>query len=355
MENENDFMSAFGSGMELNFDEFIQDNENQDVDDTDGLENDKPIDGEDDDLQENVDGDEDDNSEGDDSDDESSPNLYSSIANVLHEQGIIPSLESSEDIKTTDDFVGALKKEIDIQTERRLQEYLDNLDLEKIASSKKALVDLDNIDEDYLKDNLEVAKDLIYRDYLNQGLSEDRVRKMLKKTIDLGEDIILEDALESRDSLKEFEKRQAEVEQEKYKENIKLQKEQQEQTDNAIKKYIFESPEIVKGIPNTKVLQEKVFKTMTEIVAKNPQTGEFENKLMKDRSVNPIEFDTRMYYFYELTNGFKELGKFETTLNSKATKTLEKVLRKTKFEDNGTPGYMQDSNSYGGFGSELVL
>lgn len=355
MENENDFMSAFGSDMELNFDEFIQDNEDQEVDDTEGLENDKPIDGEDDDLQENVDGDEDDNSEGDDSDDESSPNLYSSIANVLHEQGIIPSLESSEDIKTTDDFVGALKKEIDIQTERRLQEYLDNLDLEKIASSKKALVDLDNIDEDYLKDNLEVAKDLIYRDYLNQGLSEDRARKMLKKTIDLGEDIILEDALESRDSLKEFEKRQAEVEQERYKENIRLQKEQQEQTDNAIKKYIFESPEIVKGIPNTKVLQEKVFKTMTEIVAKNPQTGEFENKLMKDRSVNPIEFDTRMYYFYELTNGFKELGKFETTLNSKATKTLEKVLRKTKFEDNGTPGYMQDSNSYGGFGSELVL
>lgn len=355
MEDEKDLMSIFGSGMELNYDGFTQDNEDQPADDADDQLQDKPIDEVDDGLQENVDGEEDDNSEGDFSDDESSPNLYSSIANVLFEQGIIPSLESSEDIKTTDDFVGVLKKEIDIQTERRLQDYLDNLDVDQIAVSKKTIIDLDNIDEDYLRDNLEVAKDMIYRDYLNQGLSEDRARKMLRKTIDLGEDVILEDALESKESLKEFENRQIEFEQERYKENLRLQKEQQEQTDNAIKKYIFESPEIVKGIPNTKVLQEKVFKTMTEIVAKNPQTGEFENKLMKDRAVNPIEFDTRMYYFYELTNGFTDLGKFQTTVNSKATKTLEKVLRKTKFEDNGTPGYMQDSNSYGGFGSELVI
>lgn len=356
MEDENDLMSIFGSGVELNYDGFVQDDD-QEVDDTnDDQEKDKPIDEEDNDPQENVDGDEDDNSEGDSSDDESSPNLYSSIANVLFEQGIIPSLESSEEIKTTDDFVGALKKEIDIQTDRRLQEYLDNLDLEKIATSRKAVIDLDNIDEDYLKDNLEIAKDLIFRDYLNQGLSEDRARKMLKKTIDLGEDVILEDALESKESLKEFEKRQTEFEQTRYKENLKIQREQQDQVDNQIKKYIFESPEIVKGIPNTKVLQEKVFKTMTEIVAKNPTTGEFENKLMKDRSVNPIEFDTKMYYFYELTNGFTDLGKIQTTVNSKATKNLERVLRKTKFEDNGTPNYMQDPNSYGGgFGSELVI
>jgi len=356
MEDEKDLMSIFGSGMELNYDGFTQDDDDQDIDNVDDQEKDKPVDEDINDSQENVDGDEDDNSEGADFDDESSPNLYSSIANVLFEQGIIPSLESSENIKTTDDFVGVLKKEIDIQTERRLQDYLDNLDVDQIAVSKKTIIDLDNIDEDYLKDNLEVAKDMIFRDYLNQGLSEDRARKMLRKTIDLGEDVILEDALESKESLKEFENRQIETEQARYKENLKLQKEQQEQTDNAIKKYIFESPEIVKGIPNTKVLQEKVFKTMTEIVAKNPQTGEFENKMMKDRSANPIEFDTKMYYFYELTNGFTDLGKFQTTVNSKATKTLEKVLRKTKFEDNGTPGYMQDSNSYGGsFGSELVI
>jgi hypothetical protein len=94
---------------------------------------------------------------------------------------------------------------------------------------------------------------------------------------------------------------------------------------------------------------------MTEVVSKNPQTGELENKFMKDRSGNPIEFDTKMYYFYELTNGFTDLGKISTNVNSKAVKDLEKALRKTKFEDNGTPGYLSDPNSYSGFGSELVI
>jgi hypothetical protein len=358
MEDENDLMSAFDSGMELNFDNFTnyddQDQNDDNLNDEDKDKN-KLVD-EKDDSQESVDKENKDNdSDGDDSGNDTSPNLYSSLADVLIEQGITPSLESSENVKSVDDLANSLKNEVELQSQRKLQEYLDNLDLEKIASSKKSQIELDSIDEDYLRNNLEKAKDIIYQDLLNQGLSEDRAKKMLKKTIDLGEDVIVEDALDSKDSLKEFEKRKEESEKLRYQEVIKQQKEEQQQVDDKIKKYIFESKEVVKGIPNTKVLQEKVFKSMTEIVAKNPQTGEFENKLMKDRSINPIEFDTKMYYFYELTNGFTDLSKIQTNLTSSATKKLETVLRKTKFEDNGTPGYMQDKNSYGGsFGSELV-
>ena len=359
MEEENDLMSIFGSNQELNFDGDFTDTFDEDQDDTDDQDNTTdtnttPVE-EEEDSPENVDGSEDENNEDDDSSDENSPNLYSSIADVLFEQGIIPSLDSSQEIKSVDDFVDVFKKEIGIQADRKLEEYLNSLDLEKIATSRKAQVELNSIDEDYLKDNLEVAKDIIYRDYLNQGLSEDRARKMLRKTVDLGEDILLEDALESVQSLKEFEFKQEELEKVRYTQSLEEQRKQQEQLDSTIKNYIYNSTEIVKGIPNTKALQEKVFKTMTEVVSKNPQTGELENKLMKDRSANPIEFDTKMYYLYELTNGFSDLSKISNTVNSKAVKKLETVLRKTKFEDNGTPGYMQDPNSYNGFGSELVL
>jgi hypothetical protein len=353
MEDENDLMSMFDSGMELNYEGFApysEEDEEEELDDT--IQN-KPVEEE---VPENVDGDEDDDGEGDDSGDESSPNIYSSLAGVLFEQGIIPSLESSEKIQTPDDLVGVVKQEIDLQAQIRLEEYLANLDVSKIAASRQNINDLESIDEDYLRENLEVAKEIIYRDALNQGLSEDRARKILKKTIDLGEDTIIEDALESKESLKEFERRQEEQEKVRYQEAIKAQKAEQEQIDNAIKNYIFDTPEIVKGVPNTKALQTAVYKTMTEIVGKNPGTGEFENKLMKERSLDPIKFDTKMYYFYELTNGFTELGKFQANVTSKATKSLEKALRKTNFEDNGTPGYMTDPNSYNGsFGSELVL
>lgn len=359
MEDE-DLMSIFNSGGELSFDSQYLDEDLDDNNDNDESSNDdlndknKPIEGED---SEDVDGDEDDNSEGDDSDDDSSPNLYSSISDVLIEQGLLPSLESSENIKDVNSFTEALKIEIDNQAKLQIDEYLNNLDLEKIATSKKALIELDAIDENYLKDNIETAKDIILRDYINQGLSEDRARKMLRKTIDLGEDVIIEEALESKESLKVFESKQAALELQRVEQDKINQAKEQEKIDNSIKQFIFESKEVIKGIPNTKAIADKVFKTMTEVVAKNPQSGELENKFMNDRSKNPIEFDTKMYYLYELTNGFSDLSKIKTVATSSATKNLEKAIRKVKFEDNGTPGYLTDPASYtgGNFGSELVI
>ena len=134
MEDENDLMSIFNSGNELNFDSQYLDEDVDNNDENDGSSNDdldnknKPIEGED---SEDVDGNEDDESEGDDSDDDSSPNLYSSISDVLIEQGLLPSLESSKDIKDVNTFTEALKIEIDNQTKLRIDEYLNNLDLEK--------------------------------------------------------------------------------------------------------------------------------------------------------------------------------------------------------------------------------
>lgn len=350
---ENDLMSIFESGLDLNLDEQYFDNTEEDDEIIDDKIDDKNTTTEDEDLEE-VGGDEDKDDEG--GEDDTSPNLYSSISNVLFEQGLLPSLESSENIKTVDDFTNVLKQEIDLQTKLKVDEYLSNLDLDAIGQSRKAILELDKIDEDYLKDNLEVAKSIILEDYMNQGLSEDRAKKLLRKTVDLGEDVIIEDALESKESLKLFNSKKEVYELERYTENQKIQKIEQEKIDNSIRKIIFESKEVITGIPNTKAISDKVFKTMTEVVAKNPNTGELENKFMNERSKDPIKFDTKMYYLYELTNGFSDLSKIKTTVTSSATKTLEKVLRKTNFEDNGTPGYLTDPNSYvSGIGSELVL
>lgn len=352
-------MSLFNSdNLELNFDNDYFKNEDLDEDDQDQDEDiKKPVEEEDDKTPESVDGEDDDKDEGEDSDDDdSSPNLYSSFSNVLFEQGIIPSLESSEKIKSIDDLAEAIKKEIEIQADLKTNEKLESLDLEKIAISKKTEIELESIDEDFLKNNLEKAKDLILKDYLNQGLSEDRARKMLRKTIDLGEDVVIEEALESVQSLKVFEKKQQELELQNYEQRKQQELRQQEELNNTIKDFVFNSKEIIKGIPNTKVLQERVYKSMTEVVSKNPETGEMMNKFMSDRSKNPIAFDTKVYYLYELTNGFTDLGNIQKTVASKTIKDFESTLRKTKFEEDGVPNYLQDPDSYGGrFGSELVL
>ena len=76
---------------------------------------------------------------------------------------------------------------------------------------------------------------------------------------------------------------------------------------------------------------------------------------MRDRRENPIEFDTKLYALYELTKGFKDFSKFNSTIKSKVANDFETILRKnSKFEDSGTPSYLADSESYDGLGLELV-
>lgn len=358
MEDENDFMSIFSSSQELNMDYNTEDMDDENVDDTDinPNEDNDVVDDEDDSNQEGVDDSDENDGDSPDSDNESSPNLYSSVAEALYEQGILPSFDSTKEIKTVDDFVEQFNIEIENQSNIKIQEYLANLDLNKVTQIRKDNLDLESADEDYLKGNLDVAKQLIYNDYLNQGLSEEKATKMLKRTIDLGEDIILEEALESVTSLKEYNKRVEEYELANAKDRLTQSRKEQLETESRVKSYVFESNDLIEGLSLTKALREKVYKSMIEPVAKNAETGEMMNKFMQDRSVDPIKFDTKMYYLYELTNGFKDINNISKTIGSKAVKNLENTIRKTKFEDNGTPGFLQDPDSYSsGFGSELVF
>ena len=359
MEDDNELgMGLFEGNQELNFnfpfpeddntDEEENNDDNTDVDNT-TLENDNHVE---DDSSEEVDEEdvEDEGSEGS----ESSSNLYSSLAAFVHEQGLLPSLDIDlKEIKSADDFANVFNKELDIQAELRLDDYLANLDLNKIGVAKQEISDLNSINTDSLKDNIDLAKRIIYDDYINQGLDEKKANRMLNRLIDLGDDAILEDAEESLESLKEFKNREIERETQSYKERLEADKIQQAKLDEQMKKTIYESKDLISGLKPNKVLQDKVYKSINDIVGKSPD-GTFENKFMKERRENPLEFEIRMYHFYELTNGFKDLSKISTTAKSSAVKDLEKIARQTKLKDNGTPLWQQDANTYDNFSGHVL-
>ena len=358
MEDDNELgMGLFEGNQELNFnfaipeDDHTDEEENDDntnVDDT-TLENNNHVE---DDSSEEVDEEdvEDEGSEGS----ESSSNLYSSLAAFVHEQGLLPSLDIDlKEIKSADDFASVFNKELDIQAELRLNDYLANLDLNKIGIAKKDIQDLSTINSDLLKNDIDLAKRIIYDDYLNQGLDEKKANRMLNRLIDLGDDAILEDAEESLQSLKEFKAREIERETQSYKERLEADKIQQAKLDEQMKKTIYESKDLISGLKPNKSLQDKVYKSINDIVGKSPD-GTFENKFMKERRENPLEFEIRMYHFYELTNGFKDLSKISTTAKSSAVKDLEKIARQTKLKDNGTPLWQQDSNTYSNFSGHVL-
>lgn len=346
-------MGIFGdSSIELNgnfnfdlpTDDSDLENENEEDTDTDAPKNITAVE---DDSSEEVDGEEDDQDEGGD-DGNSSSNLYSSLATVLYEQGFLPSLDiDNTEIKTPEDFTNAFKKELEIQAQNKLDEYIANIDVSKIAESKKIIEDYSSITEENLKEDLNLAKQIIKQDYINQGFDDKKTARYLKRLIDLGDDAIIEEALESNESIKEFESRRIEQEKQSYAQRIEQEKIEQEKLNEALKATIYERKDLVNGLPVTKALQDKVYKTINEIVGKSPD-GYFENRFMKERRENQMEFDTRMYYFYELTNGFKDYSKLTTSAKSSAVKDLERIARKTKIQDNGTPLWMQDGDSYDG-------
>ena len=351
MEEDNLEMGMFDN-LELNFEGEIPSFEDSDDDqDPNDLENNNDNINdvtEDDDNPGEVSDEEDDSDEGSDDDEDasSSSTIYSSLATVLSEQGLLPSLDiENTKIETVDDFVEAFKKESEIQAELKLQEYIQNMDIQKVAQSKANILEYNKIDESTLSENIELAKQLIYQDYINQGIGEAKASRLLNRLIDLGEDAILEDASESLDSLKEFEARQIESQKEAYKQSLIEQERQQKEIDENLKKIIFEKKDLINGFKPTKAFQEKVYKSINEVVGKSPE-GYFENKFMRDRRANPLEFESRMYAFYELTDGFKDYSKLITPAKTNAIKELERAAKKTTIVDNGTPLWAQDSNSY---------
>lgn len=360
MQNDDLTMDLFNEDFDLDFDNLDQDflEEDQEDDSDKDLENNKKT-VEDEDPEE-VDSDEDDSKGGDEQEDEdsddSSSNIYSSLASFIHEQGLLPSLDIDNlKIDSPDDLAEAIKTEISTQAEQRLKDYIDNIDIENIAKSKSEIQNLESIDENFLRDNIDKAKDIIYQDYLNQGLDEKKATRLLNRLIDLGEDAILEDALESLSSLKEFNSRKIEEETKNYQKQIELQKEEEAKIQAEIKKNVYDRKDLINGYKLNKVIQDKVYKTINEPVGKNPETGDFENKFMRDRRQNPVEFDVRMYVFYELTDGFKDFSKLSTPAKSKAVSELEKAFKKSSTNHSGAnPSFMKDPNSYN-IGDEIVF
>lgn len=304
--------------------------------------------------------------EGDDSEqDATSPNLYSSFATVLAEKGLLPSLNLEESkIEDIDSLTEVFKAEISNQARQRLietigEEGVEALDkgvsLLEYQQHQNNIQTLESVTDEVLEKDIELSKNIILQDYISQGISEARALRILEKTIDLGEDAILEDAKLSLTSLKELQSIQLEKVKEERAAELARQNAQQEKIDNDLKNSIYREKEIIEGIKLDKNIQDKVYNSITKIVGTSPN-GVAENKLMRERRENPIEFDTKLYYLYELTNGFKDFSKLITKSKSKAASDLENSLRQTSFKNEGNkPTFMADPESYGGIGSEIVI
>ena len=365
-------MDLFGSDdIELNLDEEIKSTEDtveeQETEDPVDPQEDNPGEDSNEDPETVAEGEENQEEEEESTDDDSesdettSPSLYSSLATHLYEKGLISSLDSNIKIESLDDVNSLIEKEVETRIEQKYspeeieawKAKQNGVDPDEFTNYQNIKKELDSITNDTIENNTELRKKLIYKDYINQGLSEEKALKLLNRSVELDED--LDDAVEALENIRKFE----ETKFQKLQEELKVKKAQEqaeyEAQQQKLKDSVYNAKEIIDGISLTKTMKDKVYNSMTKIVGNSPQ-GIPENNLMKARRENPIEFDTKLYYLYELTKGFSDFSIINKKEKSRASKEIEDAIRNTNFiKDVGNPSYLQDANSYDGIGSELVI
>ena len=299
--------------------------------------------------EDDVDGDD---SNADNADDSSSnPNLFSSLAALLSEKGLISTTES--EVTDEDTFIELFKSEIkksefadltDIQ-----KEYLENIrngiPHEKVEKDISDISRLESITEDMIESDAELRQRIIYQDFVNRGFNDEKARQYLQRSIDLEQD--LEDAKDAMNSIKEFtNERITKENQQLAEQRAELQKLEEKRL-NSIKNKIKTTDEIIKGFTITDSVKEKIQKNMFEVVGTDPNSNQSENSLMKYRRENPEEFDHKLYYLFTITNGFQNFDSLVKNTKSKALKDLERAVQSnTKITDPGSPAYLQDPESY---------
>ena len=132
--------------------------------------------------------------------DGSSPaKFYSSIANALKNDGILPDFTDEEinAVETPEDFAELMEKAITAKMDERMKRIDSALgngaQPDAVKMYEQTISYLDSVTEEALTDESEdgenLRKQLIYNDLINRGYSQEKARKEIEKSFKSGSDI----------------------------------------------------------------------------------------------------------------------------------------------------------------------
>ena len=286
-------------------------------------------------------------------DEQSSPQLYSTLASTLVEQGVLTSVDESslKDIKSVDEFVEVMKSQI------KAQEFADLTDTQKeiltgiregasedtVSRFKNAMTQLDAISNEMIESNEAVQKDLVYQDYLSKGFSKEKASMMVDRIAKLG--VLKDDAAEAHTNLKKLVKERYDASKAADIENASKEDLKAEQDAEKLRKAILEANKIM-DVEVPEVTRKEVYAEMMKHVSINPVTKKPENALMKYQRENPTEFSQKLYYLWKATNGFQNTEHFGNKKASRTVKDLERAIKQsTHVAGGGDPSYSDDINT----------
>lgn len=281
--------------------------------------------------------------------DDSTPNnFYSSIANAMKVDGVLPDLDDEKIGAITDDesFAQMLNEAIATRLDEK-QQRIDSalnagVEPTEIKKYENALEYLDGLDEETLSKEDEasekIRQQLIYQDYINRGFSQARATKAVQRALDSGTDV--EDAIEALRGNKSYFKSEYDA----LIEDAKLEEAELERTrkleGEALKKSILEDKDFLGGLAIDETTRNKVYNNINKPAYKDPETGELLTAVQKYQKENKSEYLKNVGVLFTLTDGFKNIdnlvkGKVKKEVK-KGLKELEHTLNNTARHSNGS-------------------
>lgn len=299
-----------------------------------------------------------------------SPKFYSSIAKAFADDGIFPDLneEDISKIETPEDFKSLIEAKINSELDERYQRINEALGVgvqpSAIKQYETALNYLDNITDDAIEDESDQGEDLrkrlIYQDFINRGYTPERAQREVEKSISGGSDI--EDAKEALQGNKDFYNIAYKNIIEQAKEEDKKNKEEQKKQIETLKKSILEDKKFFGDIDIDKSTRQRVLDNIMKPVHKDKNTGELYTAIQQYEMENKVDFIKNLGLIFTLTNGFKDLSGFIKGKVRKEVKRgiseLENVLNNTQRTSDGNLNFMgggKDPESFIGKGWTLDI
>lgn len=319
--------------------EDFQDSQGPDLEE-DGVEsdnNDSDLDSDiigDDNPKENFD---DDKDKGEPSSQDTKNSPLTPYAKMLVEEGLLPNVDLEKFDGTVESLLEA-QREYDLQRfesfkesslDPRVKWLQDNLEagvpFERLLELDNQKLSLESISEDDLITNEDLQKDII-RSYYREStpFSEEKIESLIENL-----ETVSKLESESRESLKGLKELISYRERLEYEEAQKQQAqyfESQKQVLKDFNKKVEEVDELIPGLKVSPVLKDKIKKTLTTSVAVDPYSGSPLNKIAKARMDNPIDFEIKLAYLFELTNGFSDWSQLVKPGKKRAIEEFEKSV-----------------------------
>jgi hypothetical protein len=273
-----------------------------------------------------------------DPDKKQSSSPFTPYAKLLKEEGVLPNLNmeefdgTAEGLKTAmiNEIVGAVemyKETLPDRVKDLINNYEEGVPLEQLLKLDKEELQVLSLDEDKIKEDISLQKETV-RNYLKKTskFSDKKIDNQIQYYEDSGE--LEEEALNAATELKDLLKTEKEQAVEQAKQKEKMMQDQARQDLANLNKKIQDATEIIPGLKLNDKVKSELIKSMT-VPAGKDKNGNPVNRIVAARMENPVDFEIKLHYLFEITKGFSDFSKLVEKGKKDTIKEFEEAISKT--------------------------